>query len=66
MTERLAPGVEAKREDNTARERALAAALTRKLFEGRTGHGGGPCTKRVLGPEAIEELILGAYRLLRA
>lgn len=44
-------------------QRVLAREVTAKLFAGRTGHGGGPCTSRVLRPEAIEELLVGTMAL---
>lgn len=33
-----------------------------KLFEGRKGHGGGPCSRRVLGPADLAAIAAAAFQ----
>lgn len=42
---------------------AFGARVAAKLFEGRTGHGGGPCSYRNLRPAEISALAATAYHL---
>ncbi len=42
---------------------AFGGRVAAKLFEGRTGHGGGPCSYRNLRPAEISALAATAYQL---
>lgn len=38
-----------------------AAQETARLFRGRKGHGGGPCTRRVMRPADLRLILRGAF-----
>ena len=40
---------------------AYAEREVQRLFEGRKGHGGGPCTKRVLRPAELKSILRGGF-----
>lgn len=52
-------------ETPTEVEREVARRIVRAMFEGRKGHGGGPCSRRVLTPAEVEAVVLVAFRELR-
>lgn len=42
-------------------ENRWADLLVKRVFEGRTGHGGGPCTRRNLRPDELRELAKASF-----
>ncbi len=52
-------------EDPEAQALAFGAMAVEKLFRGRKGHGGGPCSKRVFCPEELQAIIATAWQLGR-
>ena len=41
----------------------IASAAGKKLFTGRHGHGNGPCSRRVLAPEDLREILDAVARI---
>ncbi len=41
----------------------VAEAAVQRAFKGRKGHGGGPCTRRVLHPHQLHAILVAAIRI---
>jgi|SRR6185503_4925120 len=53
--------VAAQKEEHDKPQNRWAAEVTKRMFEGRTGHGGGPCSKRVLRDMEIFEIAKASF-----
>ena len=45
------------------RSETVAESMVDRLFAGRKGHGGGPCSRRVMWPGELRAVIKVAYEL---